>query len=155
MEDTYNERNKETSILENAEGSVLSLAAKNVRKNKLPLASAAASIEANDLISKYIAKKKQPSHKRGFLGLLGKKVDTLNDSPAYIQEKDADLKTQRDGLASLPMGDSAFIRFSTREEAHVFAASIGQSAEKKLKQVQSEISKSSIIPIVFVCHFQS
>ncbi|KAK4705553.1 calcium permeable stress-gated cation channel, partial [Phenoliferia sp. Uapishka_3] len=141
LEEIYEDRNKEVGILEGKEGGMIAMAAKNVRKNKLPDPSKSATIEANDLVSQYIAKKKQPSHKRGFLGLFGKKVDTLNDSPAYIQEKDEALATGRASADSLPLGDTAFIRFATRRQAHAFVASVGsgKSSEKGLKQIKGEV----------------
>ncbi|SCV73533.1 BQ2448_7459 [Microbotryum intermedium] len=148
MEDIYDERNKETAKLENAEGSVLALAAKNKRKNKLPEASKAADVESDSLIGQYISKKKQPSHKRGFLGLLGKKVDTLNDSPAYIQEKEAELEKARAGLYELPMGDTIFVRFATREQAHAFASTVdpATSSTKDKLRVDKAVTAGKIEP---------
>lgn len=123
MEEIFEARNKEVGILEGNVGSALALAAKNVKKNKLP---PAAAVDEDDLLSKYIKTKKRPSHKRGFLGLFGTKVDTLKESPAYIQEKDEELSTARKGLNECKLGDAAFVRFATKEEAHAFAASIGK-----------------------------
>ncbi|SCZ95001.1 BZ3500_MvSof-1268-A1-R1_Chr11-3g03534 [Microbotryum saponariae] len=150
MEDVYDERNKETAKLENAEGSVLALAAKNKRKNKLPEASKAADVEADSLIGQYIPKKKQPSHKRGFMGLLGEKVDTLNDSPAYIQEKDAELEKARAGFNELPMGDTIFVRFAMREQAHAFASSVdpATASTKDKMRVDKAVTAGKIEPRV-------
>ena len=141
LEEIYEARNKEVSILEGSEGSVLALAAKNVKKNKLPDPKNMATVEADDLIGQYILKKKQPSHKRGFLGLFGAKVDTLNDSPAYIQTKEEELATARAGVDNLKLGDTAFIRFATRQQAHAFVSTIGsgKSTTKALKKIKGEI----------------
>ncbi|KAL8279899.1 hypothetical protein RQP46_007749 [Phenoliferia psychrophenolica] len=141
LEEVYEARNKEIGILEGSEGSVLALAAKNVRKKTLPDPKDAATVEADELISQYIAKKKQPSHKRGLMGLFGAKVDTLNDSPAFIQEKEAELATLREGVDKLELGDTAFIRFATRQQAHAFVSTIGsgKATEKSLKRIKGEV----------------
>lgn len=86
LEGVWEERDKETARLEIAEGKVLALAAKNNRKGKLPKdqkhdqSGQPADVEAGDLIARYIAAKKRPTHKRGFLGLFGKQNDTLRDA---------------------------------------------------------------------------
>jgi len=123
MEKVYDELNQEVTKLENAEGEVITLATKNNLKNKTPTAkgTAPAAIEANDLIGRYISSKKLPSHRRGLLGLFGKKVNTLQDSPIYIQEKEAELQRLRGGYENEPLGQSAFVRFATQAEAHEFA----------------------------------
>lgn len=61
-------------------------------------------------------------------------------SPAYIVEQETKLKAEREGVSSLKLANSAFIRFDSREDAHAFASQIGQSKEnKEFRNVRSGV----------------
>jgi hypothetical protein len=114
--------------LEGAETSLLKSAAAAIKKNKVKDAPSPEELEANhSLIERYVPAKDRPHHKLGFLGLLGKKVDTiewcreeikltndgLEDGKSIIHGEDAD--------KSYEPQSAAFIQFNDQMAAHMFA----------------------------------
>jgi hypothetical protein len=136
MEKLFDARNKECQKLEAGETNAQVLAAKNVTKNKLP---PAGEIEEGDILSRYILRKKRPTHRLGLLGLFGKKVDTLEYSPRFIREQDALLAEERSKLDSCLPINSAFVRFSKQQDAHMFARLIKKQPGAKLVGAAVEV----------------
>jgi calcium permeable stress-gated cation channel len=146
LDKLFEAREKECLALEGGEGKLLSLAAKNVRKNKLPPAEQARGDKAlNPLAAKYVPAKKMPTHRLGPLAILfiGKKVPTLEYSPAFISEHNEKIAVERDeyrvaqreGVVTggkYPLVNSAFVRFERMEDAHAFARDIKAMAGNKL-----------------------
>lgn len=114
--------------MEGAETSLLKSAAAAIKKNKVKDAPSPEELEANhSLIERYVPAKDRPHHKLGFLGLLGKKVDTIE----WCREE---IKLTNDGLEdgkSIIHGEgadksyepqsAAFIQFKDQMAAHMFA----------------------------------
>lgn len=136
MEKAFEERNKECVRLEAAEANVQVLAAKNVLKKKTP---AAEHMEEGDITSRYILRKKRPSHRTGLMGLLGRKVDTLEYSPRHIREQEELLVAERAKLDACPVVPSAFIRFHKQTDAHMFASLVKKQPGAKLVGAAVEV----------------
>lgn len=75
------------------------------------------------MIDRYVLPKKRPTWKQGLLGLFGRKM-TLEDSPVYIAEHNAQIESMRNDATSMEVGNTAFVRFSSQHDAHTFASTI-------------------------------
>ncbi|KAH7108378.1 DUF221-domain-containing protein [Auriculariales sp. MPI-PUGE-AT-0066] len=128
IEKLVEERDKEVARIEKGVTAVQTLASKNVRKNKLP----PNSLENDDPVGRYVLEKKRPSHRTGFLGLFGKKLDTLDDTPLVVREKNDDIDRERRHLDTFPLSNSAFARFPTQADAHAFALAVSAHSIKSI-----------------------
>ena len=134
LPEVYDRRLAASGKLESAETAYLKLATKAILKaskskkgNALPAPSPEELESDSSLISRYVPDKKRPSHKLGFLGLFGKKVDTINwcreeivktdrellEAQSILRGSDADVKYKKES--------AAFIQFNTQIAAHLFA----------------------------------
>jgi hypothetical protein len=84
-----------------------------------------------------VSPKKRPTWKQGLLGLIGRKM-TLETSPLYIKEHNAQLEKLRADVDSLPQGNTAFVRFSSQHEAHAFARLVSHT-DKQYKNIKTGI----------------
>ena len=88
------------------------------------------------MVDRFVAVKKQPTWKQGLLGLIGKK-QTLESSPVYIKEHNEELAALR--AKEYPLGNTAFIRFSSQAEAHAFARLAPSTKGNKLMKASIEV----------------
>jgi calcium permeable stress-gated cation channel len=144
MEKLFDERNKECVKLEAGETKAQILAAKNVEKNKLPDKQAAAEADASPIL-RYVAVKDLPTHRLGLLGLIGKKVNTLEYSPEFIRHHERDLQAERAKLDECPLLNSAFIRFSKQADAHMFAKLVKKQKGARLVGAAVDVVPEDII----------
>ena len=86
------------------------------------------------MVDRFVTPKKRPTWKQGPLGLFGRKM-TLETSPAYIKEHNAQLSTLREKEDSYELGNTAFVRFSSQQEAHAFAR-LASSTNKQFNKVK-------------------
>jgi len=93
--------------------------------------------QSHSIADRYVLPKKRPSWKQGLLGLIGKKM-TLESSPEFIREKNAELERLRADEGSLKLGNTAFVRFGSQTEAHAFARLIS-STDKKHRSIDSSV----------------
>lgn len=131
-------RDKECNRLEGGVGKLLKLAQKNQRKGKTPEAKGTWNQESDNLLDQYVAPKKQPKWKQGFLGLFGNKMN-LETSPPYIREKNEELDKLRANEDDYELGNVAFIRFSTQDEALNFARLVKKSDRKHFVLLKTSI----------------
>lgn len=124
LDDLVEERDKVAMKLEKAEVKLLKLAngarLKAVKKGGSderhePTADA----ESGSLAARWVPTKKRPSHRTGFLGLVGKKVDTINwcrsELERLIPDVDKAQHTFRSGTYKMIPG--VFIEFHTQAQA--------------------------------------
>ncbi len=90
-----------------------------------------------EMVDRFVVPKKRPTWKQGLLGLIGKNM-TLETSPTYIAEHNAQVDEMRGNEDSYPQGDVAFVRFASQAEAHSFARLI-PSTDKKYHLVKTHI----------------
>ncbi|EIN09034.1 DUF221-domain-containing protein [Punctularia strigosozonata HHB-11173 SS5] len=157
LDKLFDERDDECARLESAEGSLLSTAAKNVRKNKVPTTDAVDPEKAGGVVERYVAPKQMPTHKTGLpvlKMLVGKKHRTLETSPAYVRERNERITEERQAYrAAVRTGDgttfalvnSAFVRFERMEDAHAFARDVKAMAGSKLVGAAVEVVPEDII----------
>jgi len=89
------------------------------------------------MVDRFVLHKKRPTWKQGWLGLIGKKM-TLETSPTYIAQHNAQVAQVRENEDSYPQGDVAFVRFASQSEAHSFARLV-PSTNKKFRSVKTHI----------------
>jgi len=129
LPDLYERREKACNKLESAETKLLKLATKQIAKNnKKNQSPPELDAEANKgEISRFVPRKKRPTHKLGPLGLWGKKVDTIEWAREEITTTTKELEKEREillgenGSAKYPPESAAFIQFHTQMAAHMFA----------------------------------
>ncbi|KAK8127570.1 hypothetical protein PG984_008678 [Apiospora sp. TS-2023a] len=124
LEETVKERDKVAMKLEKAEVKLLKLAngerLKSIKKGGADERTEVAhDAEPGSLSARWVPNKKRPSHRTGALGLVGKKVDTINwcrsELERLIPEVDAAQTSYRAGSAKkIP---SVFIEFFTQSQA--------------------------------------
>lgn len=155
MEKIFDDRNDECSRLEAGEAKLLAKVSKNVKKGKTPSNPPAGQSNSpmeteragsDAIIDKYLTPKEKGkiSWKQGPLGLIGKKMDR-QQSPAFIREKNSELQKLRDDEHNLPLGNVAWIRFSTQQEAHVFARVVNHDKSRRMIQSSIEVVPEDII----------
>ncbi|KAI5480450.1 AMP deaminase [Pseudohyphozyma bogoriensis] len=152
LPDYYDRRLKACKKLESAETKLLRLAAKAIRKNKVQDAPSPSDLEADSsLAARYVPAKKRPSHKLGFLGLFGKKVDTIEWARDEIAETN---RLLAEGTATLsgaeadakyPPESAAFIQFNTQIAAHMFAQCLAHHAPLRMSARYIEVSQEDVI----------
>ncbi|KAG0149122.1 hypothetical protein CROQUDRAFT_74529 [Cronartium quercuum f. sp. fusiforme G11] len=128
----YEDRLKYTSLLESAETKLSKIALKHHKsskrnhqsQNSIPTSyKSQLSHESSDddPINKLVAKKFRPTHRLGFWGLIGKKVDTVNWCKDEIVRLTKEIENERKQLDDHPPHNSAFIEFNDRLAAQIFS----------------------------------
>ncbi|GAA5909988.1 hypothetical protein JCM8208_006407 [Rhodotorula glutinis] len=153
LPDLYDRREKACKKLESAETKLLKLATKQIAKNKKKnLSPPELDAEASKgEITRYVPKKKRPTHKLGLLGLFGKKVDTIDWAREEIATTTKELDAEREillganGSAKYPPESSAFIQFHTQMAAHMFAQCLNHHAPLRMSARYLEVAQDDVI----------
>lgn len=140
LPDLYDRRAEAFAKLESGETSLFALAQKGKVKP------AAAELEnAGAEWAKHVDVKKRPQHKLGFLGLIGKKVDTIDWATEEIIETNKKLETLRSSIGDFPTHNSAFIEFNTQIAAHMFAQSLSHHMPLRMTGRWIEVAAEDVI----------
>jgi len=147
VDDVYDEREKSCTKLETAEGKLIKLASKNIKKGK---AAAPSNDKVNpeggdlSLINSIVPIKKRPSHRLGKIPLVGKKVDTIEHSTQEIREQTEMLAKMREKLNEHELASTAIIRFGSQAEAITFVQNRSKDMRKKVPMVYGDVSPEAI-----------
>ncbi|KAB5577769.1 hypothetical protein GE09DRAFT_1087316, partial [Coniochaeta sp. 2T2.1] len=125
LDDLIEERDKVAFRLEKAEVKLIKAANKERQKHLKKQGSADAAdpipldAESGSLAARWLTPKKRPHHRLGFLGLIGRKVDTINWCRSELQRLIPDVEAEQ---ASFRAGHykkipGVFIEFRTQAEA--------------------------------------
>lgn len=76
---------------------------------------------STQLLNELVPQSKRPSHRTGFLGLFGEKVDTIEWCTKEIAELNAQIKERREHVEEGKFMGSVFIRCNLQMGAHVLA----------------------------------
>ncbi|KAI0098739.1 hypothetical protein GGR51DRAFT_422046 [Nemania sp. FL0031] len=124
LDDLVKERDKEAFRLEKAEVKLLKLAnkarLKAIKKGAADeRAEAPIDAEAGSLAARWVPPKKRPTHRLGFLGLVGKKVDTITWCRSALEHLIPDVQKAQDAYrnGNYKKVNSVFIEFTTQAEA--------------------------------------
>lgn len=93
----------------------------------------------------YVPRKKRPSHKLGFLGLLGKKVDTIdycNEELARLNQK---ISSMQADSSSFKMMNSCFIEFNNQAAAQMCYQSVASGTVYAMHPRYTEIAPHDIV----------
>ncbi|GAA5838909.1 hypothetical protein JCM11251_003734 [Rhodosporidiobolus azoricus] len=153
LPDLYERRQKACNKLESAETKLLKLATKQIAKNKKKNQDAPElDPEANKQeIMRYVPQKKRPTHKLGFLGVFGKKVDSIDWAREEIATTNRELEHERDllggenGSEKYPTESAAFIQFHTQMAAHMFAQCLNHHAPLRMSSRFLEVGQDDVI----------
>ncbi|KAK4056830.1 phosphate metabolism protein 7 [Microbotryomycetes sp. JL221] len=157
MPDLYERRQKACSKLESAENKLLKLAAKAIAKeNKKNSKGKDQDLPTHvdqdkGLIERYVPAKKRPSHKLGFLGLFGKKVDSIEWAREEIATTTRELEEARgvlngpEGNTKYPAETAAFIQFNQQIAAHMFAQCLNHHAPLRMAARYLEVAQEDVI----------
>lgn len=131
LEDLVDERDKIAGKLESAETKLAKMSndarLKALKKNKGNAESdgndglTTADSESGSIAARYIRPKDRPTHKLGFLGLVGQKVDTIDWSRSELQTKmpkvEAEQEKHRKGDGDCERLRAVFVEFTNLREA--------------------------------------
>lgn len=110
---------------------------------------ALADLDAEALLEKYAPPKKRPRHRLGFMGLFGKKVDTIQWCKDEISRLNKSIEEKRAALAHAdkmpkPLG-SAFIQCNLQMGAHVLAQCVSYHKPLMMAEKFIEVSPKDVI----------
>ncbi|KAM0787652.1 hypothetical protein ACM66B_003716 [Microbotryomycetes sp. NB124-2] len=158
MPDLYERRQKACSKLESAENKLLKLAAKAITKENKKASKGKGQQDLpthveqdRGLIERYVPTKKRPSHKLGFLGLFGKKVDTIEWAREEIATTTRELEEARgvlngpEGNTKYPAESAAFIQFNQQIAAHMFAQCLNHHAPLRMSARYLEVAQEDVV----------
>ncbi|KAM0752233.1 DUF221-domain-containing protein [Meredithblackwellia eburnea MCA 4105] len=155
LPDLYSRRMKACGKLESAETKLLKTAAKAIlkaTKKTGAVAPSAADIEADpSIIGQYVSVKDRPHHKLGFLGLWGKKVDSIDWAREEIAETNKLLDAGHEVFAGpsaqdkYPAESAAFIAFNTQLAAHMFAQCLAHHAPLRMSARYVEVDQEDVV----------
>ncbi|TRX99002.1 hypothetical protein FHL15_000344 [Xylaria flabelliformis] len=124
LDDLVKERDKVAMKLEKAEIKLLKLAnaahIKAVKKGAADeSAEAPADAESGSLAARWVAPKKRPSHRLGFLGLIGQKVDTITWCRTELERLIPAVRKQQDAYreGKYKKINSVFVEFTNQADA--------------------------------------
>ncbi|GAA5875622.1 hypothetical protein JCM1840_003281 [Sporobolomyces johnsonii] len=153
LPDLYDRRQKACNKLESGETKLLKLASKAILKNEKKKREAPElDAESNrGEISRYVPTKKRPTHRLGFFGLWGKKVDTIDWAREEIATTTKELDEKRTALdgdnpnSEYPPESAAFIQFHTQIAAHMFAQCLAHHAPLRMSTKYLEVGQEDVI----------
>lgn len=124
LDDLVQERDKVAMRLEKAEVKLLKLAnaarLKSIKKGGADERTAApADAESGNLAARWVPPKKRPSHRLGFLGLVGKKVDTITWCRAKLESLIPEVQQGQDAYreGNYKKINSVFVEFTNQADA--------------------------------------
>jgi len=147
IDDVFDEREKSCTKLEKAEGKLMKLATKNIKKGKAAAPSAdKKNPEGGDLslINSIVPIKKRPTERLGKIPFIGKKVDTIEHETQQIREQNEKLEKLRSDWQKQELASTAIIRFSSQAEAITFVQNRSKDMRKKVPQVYGDVAPEAI-----------
>lgn len=124
LDDLVKERDKVAMRLEKAEVKLLKLAnaarLKSIKKGGADeRAPAPADAESGNLAARWVPPKKRPSHRLGFLGLMGEKVDTITWCRAKLETLIPEVQQGQDAYreGNYKKINSVFVEFTNQADA--------------------------------------
>ncbi|MBW0463935.1 hypothetical protein O181_003650 [Austropuccinia psidii MF-1] len=163
LPDLYNQRLKCTLMLESAETKLCKAAVKHNRKPRklvfpthqagqvtpsqhLSQPSIKDKCQAHqELVDELVLRKYRPTHRLGFLGLMGKKVDTIDWCKDEIIRLTDQLKQARRQLQNHPPHNSAFIEFNERLAAQIFSQIVLYQKPLRMAKRSIDVAPEDVI----------
>lgn len=89
--------------------------------------------------------KKRPSHRLGFLGLIGKKVDTIEYCTAQLAKTNPEIEAQQAGAQKFKLMNSCFIEFYSQTAAQICYQSVANGSAYTMHPRYIEIAPQDIV----------
>ncbi|EJD51988.1 DUF221-domain-containing protein [Auricularia subglabra TFB-10046 SS5] len=97
------------------------------------------------LLDELVPPGKRPQHRLGMLGLVGKKVDTIEWAKAVIPDLDRRISAARHDLPHVEPAGSAFIEFNLQIGAHVMDQCVSYHEPLKMADKWVEVAAEDIV----------
>lgn len=133
------------SKLEGAYASLISIVHKAHKKSQKNSKGVPQVTEDGQEWSKYIPRSKRPTHKLGFLGLVGKKVDSIDWATEEILETSKELTDRRSHMEDYKPVNAAFIEFNNLMAAHLFNQSLAHHTPLKMNGKWLDVASEDVI----------
>ncbi|KAI8458717.1 hypothetical protein BY996DRAFT_6832998 [Phakopsora pachyrhizi] len=144
LPDAYDRLQAAFNKLESGYTKLISVAHKANSKSKKSPASDK-EVENGKKWSQYVDQKQRPTHRLGFLGLFGKKVDTIEWATQEYQESSQGLNGLRDKAEDYKTENSAFVEFHSLLAAHMFSQSLVHHQPLVMTEKWVGVSASDVI----------
>lgn len=95
--------------------------------------------------SRYVPAKKRPSHRLGFLGLIGKKVDTINWCTDELARLNPEIVQQQADKEKFKMMNSCFVEFNTQAAAQICYQAVSCGTAYSMHPRYTEIAPQDIV----------
>lgn len=145
LPELYERQQNAFTKLESGYATLLSTIHKADKKNKANPKAAPQPLEDGQEWSKYIPRSQRPTHKLGFLGLVGKKVDTIDWASGEIHETTKQLNDRRAKLEDYKALSSAFIEFNNLTAAHLFQQSLSHHTPLRMTGKWLDVNAEDVI----------
>ncbi|KAA1079047.1 hypothetical protein PGT21_031634 [Puccinia graminis f. sp. tritici] len=145
LPELYERQQNAFSKLEGAYASLISTVHKAHQKNQKNSKAVPEVMEDGQEWSKHIPRSKRPTHKLGFLGLIGKKVDSIDWASDEILETSKELSDRRSHIEDYQPINAAFIEFNNLVAAHLFAQSLAHHTPLKMHGKWLDVASEDVI----------
>ncbi|KNZ47361.1 hypothetical protein VP01_646g6 [Puccinia sorghi] len=145
LPDIYERQQIAFSKLEGAYASLISTVHKAHKKSQKNSKGVPEVMEDGQEWSKYIPRSKRPTHRLGFLGLVGKKVDSIDWASEEVLQTDKELSDRRAHMEDYRPVNAAFIEFNNLIAAHLFAQSLAHHTPLKMNGKWLDVASEDVI----------
>lgn len=146
LDDEIEARDKIAYKLEAAQIKLIKTANKlNSKAKKDNNAIQTASEAGRGTASRYVPVKKRPSHRLGLLGLVGKKVDTIDWCTSELARMNPEIVKQQADPQSFKMMNSCFIEFNTQAAAQICYQAIACGSAYAMHPRYTEVAPEDIV----------
>ncbi|OAV98725.1 hypothetical protein PTTG_09825 [Puccinia triticina 1-1 BBBD Race 1] len=145
LPDIYERQQNAFSKLEGAYASLISTAHKAHQKNQKNSKAVPEVMEDGHEWSKHIPRSKRPTHKLGFLGLVGKKVDSIDWASEEVLETSKELSNRRTNMEDYKPVNAAFVEFNNIIAAHLFAQSLAHHTPLQMHGKWLDVAAEDVI----------
>jgi len=145
LPDIYERQQNAFSKLEGAYASLISTVHKAHKKSQKNSKGVPEVMEDGQEWSKYIPRSKRPTHRLGFLGLVGKKVDSIDWASEEVLQTAKELSDRRAHMEDYQPVNAAFIEFNNLMAAHLFAQSLAHHTPLKMNGKWLDVASEDVI----------
>ncbi|KAI9628552.1 hypothetical protein KEM48_011508 [Puccinia striiformis f. sp. tritici PST-130] len=131
LPELYERQQNAFAKLEGAYASLISTVHKAHKKSEKSPQAVPEVMEDGQEWSKYIPRSQRPTHKLGLLGLVGKKVDSIDWASEEVLESTKELESRRTHMEDYRPVNAAFIEFNNLMAAHLFTQSLAHHTPLK------------------------
>ncbi|KNF00171.1 hypothetical protein PSTG_06581 [Puccinia striiformis f. sp. tritici PST-78] len=145
LPELYERQQNAFAKLEGAYASLISTVHKAHKKSEKSPQAVPEVMEDGQEWSKYIPRSQRPTHKLGLLGLVGKKVDSIDWASEEVLESTKELESRRTHMEDYRPVNAAFIEFNNLMAAHLFTQSLAHHTPLKMNSKWLDVAVEDVI----------